>query len=144
GLAEATGVTHLGATVIRIFTPGGTLVVEAADRAVKVTIEGDGGLTITGAGLEEIRLRPGSYKVHADKDGQPVPLEKEFVRIAKGGREVVRVKLETPPAPPVAKSDKGAFVVLAEVKERKFDTLAEAVLAASDGDTIEVRGNGPF
>src|SRR5262249_48724345 len=26
----------------------------------------------------------------------------------------------------------------------KFDTLAEAVQRASDGDTIEVRGNGPF
>ena len=30
------------------------------------------------------------------------------------------------------------------VAERKFDTLAEAVLGASDGDTIEIRGNGPF
>jgi hypothetical protein len=38
------------------------------------TIEGDGGLVITGAGLEEIRLRPGSYKVHADRDGKRVPL----------------------------------------------------------------------
>ena len=27
---------------------------------------------------------------------------------------------------------------------RKFNTLAEAVLAASDSDTIELRGNGPF
>jgi hypothetical protein len=84
-----------GQTVIRIFTPSGTLVVEAADPALKVTVEGDGGLTITGAGLEEIRLRPGSYKVHADKDGQRVPLERELVSIAKNGREVVKVKLET-------------------------------------------------
>ena len=38
----------------------------------------------------------------------------------------------------------GAFVLLADGKERKFDTLAEAVQAASDGDTIEIRGNGPF
>src|SRR5262249_42059663 len=29
-------------------------------------------------------------------------------------------------------------------KERKFDTLVDAVQAASDGDTIEIRGNGPF
>ena len=32
----------------------------------------------------------------------------------------------------------------ARESERKFDTLAEAVQGASDGDTIEVRGNGPF
>jgi hypothetical protein len=30
------------------------------------------------------------------------------------------------------------------VPERKFDTLAEAVHGARSGDTIEVRGNGPF
>ena len=41
----------------------------------------------------------------------------------------------------------GAFVVLGGagvIEHRKFDTLAEAVRSASDGDTIEVRGNGPF
>jgi WD40 repeat protein/tetratricopeptide (TPR) repeat protein len=39
----------------------------------------------------------------------------------------------------------GAFVVLGpEDAERKFDTLAEAVAASSPGDTIEIRGNGPF
>jgi hypothetical protein len=47
-------------------------------------------------------------------------------------------------APVTAKNEKGAFVLLAAGKERKFDTLAEAVQRASDGDTIEVRGNGPF
>ncbi|HEY7422645.1 MAG TPA: hypothetical protein VH682_00160, partial [Gemmataceae bacterium] len=104
----------------------------------------DGGLVITGAGLEEIRLRPGAYKVSADRDGKPVPLERELVSISKGGREVVNVKLESPTPPVVARANKGAFVLLAAGKERKFDTLAEAVLCASDGDTIEVRGNGPF
>ena len=45
-----------------------------------------------------------------------------------------------------AKPETGAFVLLGGkgVAERKFDTLAEAVQAASDGDTIEIRGNGPF
>jgi hypothetical protein len=45
-----------------------------------------------------------------------------------------------------AKPDAEAFVVLGGkgVAERKFDTLAEAVQGASDGDTIEIRGNGPF
>src|SRR5439155_23094350 len=52
--------------------------------------------------------------------------------------------LEGSLAPAVAKSESGAFVLLAAGKEHKFDTLAEAVQSASDGDTIEVRGNGPF
>ncbi len=38
------------------------------------------------------------------------------------------------------------FVIVGskDTPERKFGTLAEAVLSASYGDTIEVRGNGPF
>jgi hypothetical protein len=127
GLTEATGVTKLRSTVIRIFTPDGTLVVDINDPGVKVTVEGDGGLIITGAGLEEIRLRPGNYKIFADRDGKPVPLEKDLVSISKGGHEVVKVKLVAPPAPLAAKGDKGAFVLLAPGKERKFDTLTEAV-----------------
>src|SRR5262249_37834447 len=45
-----------------------------------------------------------------------------------------------------SKPEPKAFVVLGGkgVPERKFDTLAEAVQGASKGDTIEVRGNGPF
>ena len=97
GLTEATGVTNLRATVIRIFTPDGTLVVEVDDPGVKVTIEGDGGLVITGAGPQEVRLRPGSYKVQAAKDGKPVPLDQELVTITRGDKQVVRVRLEGKP-----------------------------------------------
>jgi len=145
-LTEAIGVTKLTATVIRVLTPDGTLVVEVDDPGVKVTIEGDGGLVITGAGLEEIRLRPGSYRVQAERDGKRVPLEPELVSIAKGGREVVRVKLEAPPAQAAAKAEKGAFVLRGGkgVVVRKYDTLAEAVLNSDPGNTIEIRGNGPF
>src|SRR5205085_1299008 len=109
---EATGVTNMRATVVRIFTPDGVLVVETDDPRVKLTVEDDGGLIITGGGLQEIRLRPGNYKVHAERDGKKVLLERELVSISKGGREVVRVKLEAPPAPAAAKADKNAFVVL--------------------------------
>ena len=40
----------------------------------------------------------------------------------------------------------GAFVVLGDnsIEIRKCDTLAEAVHGATDGDTIEIRGDGPF
>src|SRR5262249_15385483 len=39
-----------------------------------------------------------------------------------------------------------AFVVLGDqsIEVGKFDTLAEAVAHANRGDTIEIRGNGPF
>jgi serine/threonine protein kinase len=144
-LTEAGGVTQLTATVIQIFTGEGTLVIETNDPAVKVTVEVDGELVILGAGLKEIRLHPGSYKIRADKDGQPVPLERELVRITRGGREVVNVKV-VPPASTPPETEKGAFVVLSRpgIAEKKFDTLGEAVVRASDGDTIEIRGNGPF
>ena len=45
----------------------------------------------------------------------------EYKRIAKGGREIVRVKLEAPPV--AAKTGGGAFVVLAAGKERNLRTL---------------------
>jgi WD40 repeat protein len=92
GLTEATGVTQVADTVLRVFTPEGTLVVEVDDPSVQVTIEGDGGLVITGAGPQEVRLRPGSYRLHATKDGQPV--KQEVVTITRGGKQVVRVSLE--------------------------------------------------
>jgi tetratricopeptide (TPR) repeat protein len=91
---EATGVTNVRGTVIRLFTGDGTLIVEVNDPAVKVTIEGDGGLVITGAGPHEVRLRPGSYKLQAAKDGKPIQLDQELVTITRGDKQVVRVAVE--------------------------------------------------
>jgi hypothetical protein len=150
-LSEATGITRVAATVIRFLTPEGTLVVETNDPDVKVTIEGDGGLVISGAGLHEVRLKPGSYQLKADKGGQRVSLDQEVVSIARGDKQVVRVRLEsTNPAAASAvvtpKLESGVFTLLGAkgVAERKFDTLAAAVQASYAGDTIEIRGNGPF
>jgi eukaryotic-like serine/threonine-protein kinase len=92
-LTEATGITHLVPTVIRIFTPDGILVVEVDDPGVKVTIEGDDGILITGAGPQEVRLRPGSYKVRATQQGKPVRRE-ELITITHGAKRVVKVSLE--------------------------------------------------
>ena len=52
----------------------------------------------------------------------------------------------TAPKAEAPKPEPKAFVLLGGkgVEVRKFDTLAEAVQGASDGDTIEIRGNGPF
>jgi len=57
----------------------------------------------------------------------------------------VRVRFEVPAAAaPLAQT--GAFVLPGDkgIAERRFETLADAVHAASHGDTIEIRGNGPF
>lgn len=157
GTTEAIGVTNVRATVIRIFTTEGTLVVETDDAGLRVTVEGDGDPLITGPGPQEVRLKAGSYRLKATKDGKAVTLDRDLVTISRGDRQIVRVRLEvktpavTGPKPqPSAmippRAEPGAFVVLGGigVAERKFDKLAEAVAGAGAGDTIEVRGNGPF
>jgi serine/threonine protein kinase len=90
---EATGVTHLAAAVVRIVTGQGTLVVEVDDPQVSVTIDGED-LVIAGAGVQEIRLKPGRHQVRAAKGGQVV--KQELVTIERGGRQVLKVALESP------------------------------------------------
>ncbi len=144
-VTEATGVTHVSATVIRIVTGEGTLVIEIDDPRVKVSIDGEQ-VRIIGAGVEEVRLRPGRYKVQVSKDGQPV--KTELVSITHGGRRVVRVSQESvnTVGSNVATPEPGAFVVFNRegMQIRRFDTLADAVFSSSAGDTVEIRGNGPF
>jgi eukaryotic-like serine/threonine-protein kinase len=94
GFTEATGVTHFSGTVVRLFSPEGTLVVEVDDPGVSVKIDGSD-IVITGAGAKEIRLKPGSYTVEASKDGKVV--SRELVAVTKNGRQVVRVSQEAPP-----------------------------------------------
>jgi hypothetical protein len=100
-LSEATGVTNVRGTVIRLFAPEGTLVVEVDDPDVSVTIDG-GEVVITGAGVKEIRLKPGQYKIQANKDGKLV--SQELISVARNGRQVVRVSKE---AGPVADAGRG-------------------------------------
>jgi WD40 repeat protein/tRNA A-37 threonylcarbamoyl transferase component Bud32 len=112
GLSDATGVTRVGeyvATVLRIHTPEGTLVVELNDPNVQVTIAGGGDeLVITGSGPQELRLRPGRYQLHASKDGVPLRLDQELVTITRGGKQIVRVSHEAPaPAVAVESADRG-------------------------------------
>src|SRR5262249_29889352 len=65
----------------------------------------NGDLTFNLAGGQTIRVPSGRYHVKATKDGQPISLEREEVRIDKGGRQVVRVKLEAPSPGPMAGKD---------------------------------------
>jgi serine/threonine protein kinase len=90
---EASGVTHLTATIVRIATGDGTLVIESSDPGIKVAIDGEE-VAIHGAGVEEVRLRPGSYKVAATKDGKPAAVDQELVTITRGGQQVVRVAVD--------------------------------------------------
>jgi formylglycine-generating enzyme required for sulfatase activity len=91
GVTEATGVTRLAATVIRLTTGEGTLIIETDDPELSIAIDGQE-LSISGAGLKELKLRPGSYTVVASKNGAPV--KQELVQIARNGRQVLRVSLE--------------------------------------------------
>lgn len=134
GFTEATGVTHLTTTLIRIATGEGTLVVEVSDPQVQVTIEGDGGLTISGAGAQEVRVRPGSYKVQALKDGEPVPLDRELVSITRGDKQVVKVRLE---------ANRNAAVV-PQAAPRSFPRGSSAdVLTSSQWEWTKAENLGP-
>ena len=105
GATEATGVSDVRGTVIRLFSPEGTLEVQVDDPGVSVRIDGSD-VVITGAGVEEIRLRPGLHTVEARKDGKVV--SRELVSITKDGRQVVRVSRETPPGGTQAAAATGA------------------------------------
>ena len=90
GASEAAGVTEVIPTVVRLVRGDGTLVVRTDDPNVGVTIEGED-VILTGTGLSEIRLRPGTYQVKATKDGRAFT---ELVTVERNGREVVNVRWE--------------------------------------------------
>jgi eukaryotic-like serine/threonine-protein kinase len=91
GFAEATGVSNVGSTVVRLFSPEGTLEIQIDDPATRVQIDGSD-LVISGAGAKEIRLKPGRYTVEARKDGKLV--RRELVNVTRNGRQIVRVYQE--------------------------------------------------
>jgi hypothetical protein len=91
GFTEAAGVTNFSSIVIRLFSPDGTLIVEVDDPGISVKLDGTE-LVIAGAGIAEIRLRPGRHTVDASKDGKL--LRQQLVTVTRSGREVVRVSQE--------------------------------------------------
>jgi serine/threonine protein kinase len=91
GASEAAGLTQIAdfvATILRIKTPDGTMVIKVDDPNVKVEIDGDT-VVIGGAGAQEIRLPVGRHRVQAIKDGKAV--RDQLVTIARGGKEIVNV-----------------------------------------------------
>ncbi len=92
-VSEATSVTHFVPTIVRIVTGEGSLLIEVDDPSVSVTLDGQD-ITITGAGIHELKLRPGTHKFIATKNGQPIPLDRNLVTIIRGEKQIVRVRLE--------------------------------------------------
>ncbi|WP_406699742.1 protein kinase [Singulisphaera sp. Ch08] len=94
GAAGAGGiptVLNLFATILRIRTPEGTLVVEVDDPKIKLQIDNDD-LVIRGAGPQEIRLAVGKHRLSASKDGKRV--REELVTISRDQKKTVVVRLE--------------------------------------------------
>jgi WD40 repeat protein len=137
GLTEVTGVTKVSefvATVLRIRTPQGTLVVEVEDPEVTVDVEGDGEtITLSGLGPHEIRLRPGTHQLRKTKDG--VPMGTEWVTVTRGGKQVVKVELEQEARQPLA-------TWLSTVRRFSGHTDAVRSLAISSDGRLVLSGCG--
>jgi serine/threonine protein kinase/WD40 repeat protein len=100
-VTEALGYSHVMeyvATVLRIRTRHGTLVLDIEDPEIAVKLDGED-VVITGAGPRELRLRPGPHLVVASKDGQQ---DQASITIERGGRRSARIQLETPDRPRIA------------------------------------------
>jgi serine/threonine protein kinase/multidrug resistance efflux pump len=93
-LAETTGTTKVLetiATVLRIKTPGGTLVLEVYDPEMKVQIDGES-LTIHGPGVQSITIKPGSHRVETYKGQGRV--SSEWITVSRGDKVQVKVGRE--------------------------------------------------
>ncbi len=128
GASEATGVTNFAGTVIRLAMGEGTLLIQVDDPTVVVSIDGEE-LTITGAGLQELKLWPGEYRVQATKDGEPV--KTELVSITRGGRQVISVTREFDPS-------EGEVTSASDTVPPTNDALA--LVQTLQGHTAEIRG----
>ncbi|MCG6157011.1 serine/threonine-protein kinase [Rubinisphaera margarita] len=104
GATEATGLTSVSSSVIRLFYPEGTLVIDVGDPQVSVSVDGRE-IVVSGTGIKELKLKPGSYRFVATKEGQI--LRQELVTVSRNGREVIRISREPPPetAPDLAEVD---------------------------------------
>jgi serine/threonine protein kinase len=141
GMGEATGVTDVRGTVIRLLSPEGTLVVEVDDPGISVAVDG-GDVVITGAGAKEIRLRPGNYKVEASKDGQVV--RRELVTVTRNTRQVVRISQEAAPVTEAERREKSAAALPAAklIKSLPGHTKAGNAVAYSPDGRLLASGDG--
>ena len=95
GASEAsgiTGLTDLVATVLRVKTAQGTLVLQVDDPEIKVRIDGED-VVLTEPGRQEIRLslRAGEHRVEKAKGGVS---REELITITRGGKQTLKVAFE--------------------------------------------------
>ncbi len=96
GLVEATGMTNLRAgvaSIIRLCTAHGTVVITVEDPEFEVLIDGEE-LTFSGLGPQEVRLRTGQHLLEAKRLGDVV--QQELLTISRGERKLVAVHIEPP------------------------------------------------
>ena len=78
------------ATVLRIKTADGTMVIKVSDPDVKVKVDGEE-VVITGAGPQELRVKPGMHTVEAARGGT---VRTQVVTVERGGKQAVQVDFE--------------------------------------------------
>jgi hypothetical protein len=93
----------------------------------------------------DFRLRPDSAGYRAGKDGKDLGADVDLVGPGPGYEKWQKTPEYQQWLRETGQVNTQAFLLLgAKGEVGKYDTLADAVERASDGDTIEVRGNGPF
>ena len=144
---ELTGVFHYLGVILRLQTPEGTLVIEVDDPEVKVTVEGTE-VVLHGPGIQEVRLRAGTYKVEGSKEGAK-PFH-DYVTIKRDGKQVVKVSLEPAPrvdvkdyrtiipARPGIAFDLGFPIHSGEVRSVTFSPDGKRLATANGDDTISM------
>ena len=136
GAREAVGqAVSFVATVLRLKTPEGTLVVETEDPGIGIKLD-DSELVVNGAGMKELRLSVGKHSVQALK-GRRV-LRDDWVTISRGGRTVLRVRREEEPEqPPTTGAAPGRFEDLkAKLSPDHPDTLMTMHNLANSYDAL--------
>lgn len=91
--AEASGVTQLGAIIVRLTSTTGNLVIEIEDPDARVSIDGTE-VTVSGEGSHDVELRAGDYTIRTSREGEPDL--SEIVTIERRGNRVVRIHRESP------------------------------------------------
>ncbi len=117
------------ATILRIRTADGTMVIKVSDPDVKVKVDGED-VVITGAGPQELRVKPGMHTVEAAKRGT---VRTQVVTVERGGKMAVEVDFE----PALAIAPPGV-----STKAAASRTLAVTLGANDDGSLGRIAVGG--
>jgi serine/threonine protein kinase len=135
-VSELTGTTHAVAHTVSAVRGDGMLTIDVAEDT-EVTVAG-AGIVSRDTGPRELPLPPGRYEVRAVHQGKL--LHDEVVTLER--RERLSVTAHPPAAGPPSKP----FVLhlRQDGSTREYDTLADTLDDARDGDAVVIHGNGPF